>query len=363
MSKEEKLNFPIEEIFGGFTLEVTNVTSKEKEPVIEELPEDIKKSIESKEDLKEEEEVEASEEEVEEEEVIEEEEEEVEDNSDEVEVEYSYKALATYLAEQGVIDFEDSEDIEDTPELLEEAVLNTAKNMVNEYKESIPAEGREFLEYLEKGGNPSKYFEVLQKPLDFDNLDLEDEDTQKQVLREYLASQDYSSEEIEEELKDYEDALILDKKAKTASKRLEKIYQKRKEALLQEQAAMEAERKKQMDNYIKELKSTINNSSSLGGLPVSASDKKAFESYLLDRGKDGLTQYEKDLQENPTKTQLELAFLKFKKFDFSKIEKRVKTEETKRIKGIIKTKDVTPKGKSKRIDSSKNDLSGFRKLI
>lgn len=364
-STENREDFNIGGIFGDFRLpEDTPEQINEDPDVVQDLPEEIVKDLtENAEDT--EDEIEDNEDVTETEDDTEQDDDVTDDSDkdDNDDVNYSYKAIAQYLAEQGVIDYEDSEDIEDSPEILENVVLQTAKNMVEEYKESIPDEAKSFLDYLEKGGDPSKYLESLTKPIDIENIDLENEDNQKAVLREFLKTQDYSPEEIEDELKDYEDALILEKKAKTASKKLEKIYNKRKQELIQQQELELANRQKQYEEYIRTLNSTIENSSTLGGLSVGPTEKKDFQKYLLVRDKEGLTQYEREVQENPIQTQLDLAYLKFKKFDFSKLANKVKTQEAKRIKGLIKTKDTTVKGKSKRIDTTKSgSLDAFKNL-
>lgn len=372
---EEKLEFDIDSIFGDFTQEIPGVKLDiiekeiEEDPILEEPREKVNENSNLNEENQEESELESDDEEdskdSEEKKTKAEpvDKNDLPNESEEEEVEYSYKALASYLAEQGVIDFEDSDDIEDTPEIIEEAVLNTAKNMVQEYKESIPIEGKLFLDYLEKGGDPAKYIQTLEKPIDFDNFDLEDEGNQKRVIKEFLANQGYTSEEIDEEIKDYEDALILGKKAKTAANKLKGVYSKQKEALIAQQEQELKNRQKQVEEYIDNIKSTIESSNSLAGLSISKTDKKKFEQYLLGRDKEGLTQYERDLQKDPVKTQLELAYLKFKNYDFSKIKNQAITEETKRIKGVFKTKDTTVKGKSKEIKTDNTpDLSGFRKM-
>src|SRR5690606_16764448 len=116
-------------------------------------------------------------------------------------------------------------------------------------------------------------------------------------------------------------------------------------------------------DYINSIKDTINKSSSFGGLSVSSTEKKEFEKYLLARDREGLTQYERELKDNPVQTQLELAYLKFKKFDFSKVANKAKTQETRRIKNLIKSKDTTPKGQSRKVNTSKGgDLSAFRSI-
>lgn len=285
-----------------------------------------------------------------------------EDGDEDEEIEYSYKALANHLAEQGVVDFEDSEDIEDSPELIEEIVLQTAKNMVEEYKESIPEEAKNILDYLEKGGDINKYLESIEKPYQLKAEDLEDEGNQKKVITEFLKTQNYTDEEIEETIKDFEDGLILEKQSKVAFRKLEKIHEKNKQELIKKQEEEILKREEAHKKYLDTIRNTISTSESLGGLSISNSEKKEFEKYLLNKNKDGYTAYEKDISEDPIKTQLELAYLKFKKFDFSKVAKEAVTKETKRIKGIVKSKDPLNKGKSRRIRSIEEeaaDLSAF----
>lgn len=372
--ENDGFNFDIGGIFGDFE-KLANPDGDTKE---DEISEDLKKQVQDS--LKDEEDADSEDSETDEEEVeVKETKSDSKDNSkdtkskdpveedesdNEEDIEYSYKGIAAYLAEQGVIDFEDSDELEDTPELLEQAVFNTAKNMVEEYKESIPEEGKLFLDYLEKGGDPTKYLQTLEKPLDLFNLDLEDSNNQKKVVTEFLKTQEYSDEEITDMLQDYEDGLILEKQAKLASKKLEKIHSKRQEQLLAEQEAASIERQKAQDKYVSDIRTTINGSTTLGGLEVSAADKKEFEKYLLQKDKAGLTGYEKDLQENPMQTQIELAYLKFKKFNFDKLAKGVITKETKRMRNIIKTKDTSVKGNSGKVTKTDHsDLSGFSKMF
>lgn len=285
--------------------------------------------------------------------------EEVEDNS-EVEEGFSYKAFLSHLNEEGVVSFEDSDDVEDKVEVVYESISNTIKQGINSYKESIPETGKKFLEYLEKGGDVDKFIETLSRPLDLQTLDLESEADQEKVVREFLKNQDYSADEINETITDYKDSLILDKQAKVASKKLEKTFEKRNENLLREQEELSNQRANQINEYINAVSSTIDNSTSFAGLEVPKAEKDTFKRYLLARDKEGLTAYEKEIQEDPIKTQLELAYLKFKKFDFGAAKKQGETEATKKLNWKLKTNDGTVKG-GKSTDRVKNesDFSAF----
>lgn len=287
-------------------------------------------------------------------------------DGDEEEIEYSYKGIAEYLAEKGLIDYEDSEDMEDSEEVLEKAVESTVQNLITEYRNSIPEVGQQFLDYVQNGGKPEEFFQSLEKPLDFNSIDLEDESTQKRVIRELLKEQKYSQEEIDEHIQDYEDGLILDKRAKTAARKLEEIYNKKQESLIKQQEKIKEAEAKQYAEYVESIKETINTSDNLAGLKINRSDKKAFEEYLLTVDKDGKTKYQREVEKDPVKTQLELAYLKFKNYDFSKASKQGKTEASKTIRKMIRNTDKVRSTRSKHNDSSGSgsvDLSDFKSFL
>lgn len=360
------------DIFSGFNADLSSL-QKQDDPVVNEIEEEEKKKIEEGE-------VSLNEDQDSDDDIVVNDENELDDgdgddgdnsddnddsdsdhNSSDTDVDnISYKAIADYLSESGVLDSLDDYDGEDSPEALEIAVKKTVDGLVKSYKESIPEEGKRFLDYIEKGGDPSKFFKSLESDIDFKNLDLENESTQKQVYKEFLESIGYTPDEIEEELNDAEDNLLLEKKAKTAAKKLEKIYQERQENLIkeQEQAAIEAQL--QYEEYIKSINNTIETSTQLAGIPVTPSEKTEFQKYLLQTGSDGMTQYQREINEDPVKTQLELAYLKFKKYDFSKVSKQIQTQETRRIKNIIKNSDKVNSRSPQVTKSKAGDLSAFK---
>lgn len=352
----EALSFDIESIFGGFTPEQdikdpVNTEEIEEEDV--EIPED-KTIVDPLEEETIEEEIEEEIEEVSEEET---------EDLDE-DIEFSYKGMLSYLSEQGLVDFEDSEELEDSPELLENAIESTVQGLLENYKESIPEVGKQFLDYIENGGDPHKFLSSLDQGIDLDNLDLEDITNQKRVIRELLKEQNYSDEEIDEQIKDYEDGLILDKRAKTAANRLKKLHGSKAEKLLAEQAEADRLRQENHEKYIGSIRETITSSESIAGLKISKADKKAFEKYLLEVDKDGKSQYVKDVEKDPMKTQVELAYLKFKNYDFDSAKKQGGSEATRRINRMIKSTDKIRASREQRVDhNEKVDLSAFRRLM
>lgn len=299
------------------------------------------------------------------------EEEKKEEEQDKVETaspEYSFKPFIEVMAESGVLDIPEGSVIGETAEDLIEAFETTVNTRINEgieqYKDSVPELGKQFLEYLENGGDPKRFIEATTGPIDFATLDLTDEANQKMVIRELLKVQGYTPEEIKEEIQDYEDGLMLEKKSKVASKKLETIQDKRLDQELKAQQAEVKEREKALNSYISDIQKLIKESKEIAGLQVEDKDKKDFEAYLFKKDKVGLTQYQKDLNENPNKTQVELAYLKFKKYDFAKAAKKGENAAAKKIRdSIVSKSESTVKGSTAEQPKGKTDLTAFEKMF
>ena len=260
---------------------------------------------------------------------------------------YSFKALAGFLSEEGIIDFEDSTELQDTPEVLFESVKNTIAKEIQSYKDSIPEKAKNLIEYIEKGGDVDSYLTAIQKPFDLTTLDLTSESDQEKAVREYFKIQEYTQEEIDETIKDYKDSLILDKQAKVATKQLQKYFDKREELVLAEQAEQAEAQKAAYSNYITQVSTKIDTAETLAGLPLTAKEKTEFKKYLLAVDKEGLTGYAKEVAEDPVQTQVELAYLKFKKYNFANAVKAGESAAAKKFKEIFKSNETTIKtGKS-----------------
>lgn len=335
VESQEQREKPIEDL-----LQELNKEDKSSEENKEEKKEDNKKLEEKKEEKKE----------------------------DENKTEYSFKPFIDIMAEQGILDTEDLEDLGDTAEDLVEAFEYTVTNRINkgidDYKESVPELGKQFLEYLEQGGDPKKFLQAQSGPIDFDSLDMSDESNQKAVIRELLKAQEYSNEEINETIKDYEDSLLLEKQSKLAIKKLQVIDSKRSEQLLKDQEREVKQREKDLNNYVSDIQKIIKESKEIAGLEIDDKEKAIFEAYLFKRDKAGLTPYQKDLQENPNKTQVELAYLKFKKYDFAKAAKKAESTAAKKIRdSIVSKNETTVKGSTADISSNRNDFEAFKTML
>jgi len=359
--------------FKDFEIETPAETIESQETAIEKLKKEQEESetaVKSLEDLKKElEEVEKEEESPKEtKEKKEEKKEEETEVKKEDEVEYSFKPFIEIMAETGVLDLPENAEIGDSAEDLVEAFETTVNKRISqgieEYKESVPELAKSFLEYLENGGDPKRFIEAQTGPIDLTNIDITDEANQKMLIREHLKSQDYTNEEIKEILQDYEDSLLLEKQAKVAVKKLEAIQSKQTEILLKQQEAEVREREKALKEYVSDIQRIIKESKEIAGLEIPEAEKKTFENYLFKRDKAGLTAYQKDLQENPNKTQVELAYLKFKKYDFAKAAKKGENAAARKIRETVLSKtETTVKGSTADVPRNSSDFSAFEKMF
>ncbi|MGM9533287.1 hypothetical protein [Intestinibacter sp.] len=77
---------------------------------------------------------------------------------------------------------------------------------------------------MRQGGDIRSYFEI-DKEIDLDDLDLEDENTQRAVVKQLLKEKGFNSKQIEKKLSKYEDAGILEDEATDAIEDLKEIQE------------------------------------------------------------------------------------------------------------------------------------------
>ena len=248
----------------------------EEEEQEEEKPAKKSKKV-SKKEIKEESE--------EEEEDVEESEEEL-DEEDELETK-QVTALFDAIAEELEWDFDDDEK-EEKPKTVEELV-KYFKEVIEE--QSVPEYANEDVakldEFVRNGGRLEDYFSIT-PDIDFENVDMEDENNQKLVLKELLG---YSDKQIAKKIERFEDAGVLEDEAKDAIEELQEIDAKEKEELLEQQRIKKQEQVERQQKFFDDVVGEINN---IRGIKIPAKDKKELLSYIFKADASGKTQYQKD---------------------------------------------------------------------
>jgi hypothetical protein len=291
---------------------------------------------------------------------------------DDEEEETIFKTLANEFSDKGLL-AELGEDFEDSEEGFAALIDKTVSDKVKEYKDGLPEVAKNYLNYLEAGGDPQHYVDSTTS-IDYNRINVdklsENEAAQKEIVYNLLVKEGYEPDEISEEIEDYIDGGLLANKAKRALSKLQKFQAQDQANMLEEQQKQAEEFRQQQEQFYTDLKNDIDTRDEIAGFNLnSKKQRSAFYDYItkVDR-KTGKTQLQMD-SEADAEAQLKTAWFYFNKFDFSKVEKKAKTKATSDLKAKLeKHSDSTSKLKSKRRTSSPDDaidgdFGNFKRIL
>lgn len=312
----------------------------------------------------EEEEVEEEEEETEEEEIIEEkktkstskknkqETEEVEEEEENEEESSQVTALFDAIAEELSWEFTEEEE-EDKPKTVEELV-NYFKDVINEQSkpEYASEEVAKLDEFVRNGGRLEDYFTVS-TDIDFENIDMDDENNQKLVLKELLAKKGYSDKQITKKIERFEDAGVLEDESKDAIEELQEIAEKEKERLLEDQKKQKEEIMQRQQKFFDDVVGEIKSLDNIRGIKIPAKDKKELLAYIFKADANGKTQYQKDYSKS-VRNLIESAYFTMRGDTLLDAAKKQGTSSAiKNLKNSLRSTSVSKN--TKRINSSSSN--------
>jgi len=148
--------------------------------------------------------------------------------------------------------------------------------------------------FIEEGGKLEDYIKIGPAELDLETIDLENENNQKQVVRELLQAKGYSEERIKKTLIRYEDAGVLEDEAQDAVELLKDYKEKDKQKLLDDTKKTKQLQLEQQQKFVSNVQEIVNDMDSIRGIKISSGEKKELLDYIFRPGADGMTQYQKD---------------------------------------------------------------------
>lgn len=257
----------------------------------------------------------------------------------------TFKEFAKHMSDKGILDFDEEtfKDEDDSEELLEKVVEKTVENKIKEWKGSYPEDAQKFLEFVENGGNPADFHKYYYKEVSFKDYDLSTEESAKAVIKLGLEAEGYSSEEIDEELEDIERLGTWEKKAKLHLKKLQKIEDEQKEAIVEAQKKYAKEQEELSKKQWEDFKKGLYDRDSIGGFKLTNKLKDEIWDYMtkpIDK-KTGITAYQKDSQENEDARYM-FAYLLKNKWNIKSLEKQITTKEVSKLRS--KLSNYTDKG-------------------
>ncbi len=279
-----------------------------------------------------------------------------------------FSAFAKFLADKGILDLTDEDKVESEDD-LDKVVGKTIKNGIEGYKQSIPEDGQKFLEFIENGGNPSDFHKYYYGEASFEDFAIEDEDSQKHVIKEALKLEGFTDEEIQDEINDIVDLGKLEKKAGTYLNKLKKVEKEQKAALLDAQKAYASQEEARRLQEWKDFEDGLRNRETLGGFKITQKMKDDLWDYMAKplNKKTGETQYQRDSKENLDARYM-FAYLLKNKWSIKDLERQVETKQVSKLKDkLINYSDTRQKTKNAKtvveVEDNSNPFAAFKQAL
>ena len=202
---------------------------------------------------------------------------------------------------------------DDKPQSIE-GLIDYIEDVVEQNSKPTYADERiaQLDQYVKNGGRFEDFYTAQSSRETYDTLDMEDESNQKAVVRDYMKLQGYTDEQINRKIERYEDADMLEDEAADAVNYLKRV---REQQLQQAQAEQEQARlyqEQQATEFMNSLNESIGNLTNIRGISVPKEDRIALLNYITRMDADGLTQYQKDFNENMVNNLIESAYFTMK---------------------------------------------------
>lgn len=262
-----------------------------------------------------------------------------------------------YLKEQGALFLPDDYEFDGTEEGFQQALKDSQENLQkavqNQIFEQIPNEkGKALFDYFMNGGEDIDTFIESMKGTDVNNLDLEQEDNQKQVIRDFYKQKGFSDKKIDKLIERSEDSDELKEDAEEAAEELKTMKEKQQEEMKKEAQEKRAQQEKEAQQAQQELQKIVEQKEEIKGFPISKEQREQAIKDILEPSQDEegntTTSFNAKLDEalrDPESIVL-LDYLLSNDFDTSSLKTRERTKQTKSLKERLK-KQKSGEGKSK----------------
>ncbi|MDO7847618.1 hypothetical protein Q5H92_14715 [Hymenobacter sp. M29] len=204
---------------------------------------------------------------------------------------FSYLGVAEGFIEDGILVADPEKEYEDSPEGFQEVIQDTIKAQFEATYGLPDNEHLAYLAFIKGGGTNSEWLQ--QTTFSYENVDLEDEDTQKELLTRQYQAQGFTEAQITKKLTRLEANGALEEEAKDAQEFLLAKEAKTVEDFKAQVLKQEEEAKEQSKNYLTTLQKDIDSTEVLAGIPLTPQLKKGLFAHLTKPvGPKGETQYQ-----------------------------------------------------------------------
>ena len=197
---------------------------------------------------------------------------------------------------------------EEKPNTIE-SLIDYFQNIIEEESKPVYASSEvEALDnFVKQGGKLQDYLKI-DSEIDLDGIDLEDEGSQKIIVKALLKEKGFSQKQIDKKISKYEDAGLLEDEAQDALEDLKEIRQQKKEQLLADQEKAFKQYKKQQQEFYDNVVAEIKDLKNIRGISIPEKDKRELIDYIFKPGADGKTKYQSDYIKGGVKNLIESAY-------------------------------------------------------
>ena len=166
---------------------------------------------------------------------------------------------------------------------------------------------------------------------------MEDEVNQKAVIRELLKYGNYSDEQINKKISRYEDADMLYEESEDALDRLKQIRKQEVEDAAKQQEELAKQQEAQQKAFFDSVTKDINSLTDIRGIAIPKEDRRALFDYIFKVDQNGMSQYQKDFNENLSKNLIESAYFTMKADALiSKAEKKGESSAADKLRNLLR---------------------------
>ena len=192
-------------------------------------------------------------------------------------------------------------------------------------------------EYVKNGGKFEDFYQKQSEGLSLENIDMEDEVNQKAVIRELLKYGNYSDEQINKKISRYEDADMLYEESEDALDRLKQIRKQEVENAEKQQEEFAKQQEAQQRAFFDSVTKDINSLTDIRGIAIPKEDRRALFDYIFKVDQNGMSQYQKDFNENLSKNLIESAYFTMKADALiSKAEKKGESSAADKLRNLLR---------------------------
>jgi len=290
------------------------------------------------------------------------------DESDDDNTESPLKEFAKSLYNKGVLDFDDSdEEFEDSEEGLEKLVNKTVENRINDWVSNLPDEYSKFLEFVQNGGQPKDFLNVYYGNHSWETYKVENESQQIVAVEESLRLTGETEEDIRDMVEEWRDNGTLEKRAKSALTKLQRIEAGQKQELVEIQKQQAAKQKAAQKQYWDNFKNSLFEREDIKGFKLTPKMKEQLWHHMTAIDKStGKTGYQMAVEQD-NEASLLFALQSMLGFDIKKLEKQVESKVSNKFSKMLKnynksSKEKISSGGTQDFGGGNNPFSGFKSV-